>query len=148
MPESSLPAARHRDANPNAPAFDVRNGLYQVLGIDLTQIHGLGPYLVLKLISECGTNMRRWTMVKHFTSWLALSPGSKISVGKVLSSRTRRTKKRAAALLRLTATMVGRSQTALGAFYRRLSSRLGNAKEVTATARKIAVLFYNVLRHG
>ena len=148
MPESSLPAARHRDANPNAPAFDVRSALFQVLGIDLTQIHGLGPYLVLKLISECGTDMSRWPTVKHFTSWLALSPGSKISGGKVLSSRTRRTKNRAAALLRLAATTIGRSQTGLGAFYRRLASRLGKAKAVTATARKIAVLFYNVLRYG
>ncbi len=57
VPESWLPAARHRDANPNTPAFDVRNGLYQVLGIDLTQFFGLGPYLVLKLISECGADM-------------------------------------------------------------------------------------------
>lgn len=147
-PEGSLPTARHRDANPNAPAFDVRHALFQVLGIDLTQIHGLGPYLVLKLISECGNDMSRWPTVKHFTSWLALSPGNKISGGKVLSSRTRRTKNRAAALLRLAATTIGRSQTALGAFYRRLASRIGKAKAVTATARKIAVLFYNVLRHG
>ena len=65
--------------------------------------------------------MSRWPTVKHFTSWLALSPGSKISGGKVLSSRTRRTKNRAAALLRLAATTIGRSQTGLGAFYRRLA---------------------------
>ncbi|WP_276206542.1 transposase [Halomonas campaniensis] len=88
-------------------------------------MHGLGPYLVLKLISECGTDMSRWPTAKHFTSWLALSPGSKISGGKVLSSRTRRTKNRAAALLRLAAATIGRSQTGLGAFYRRLASRLG-----------------------
>lgn len=66
----------------------------------------------------------------------------------MLSSRARRTKNRAAALLRLAATTVGRTQTALGAFYRRLASRIGKAKAVTATARKIAVLFYNALRHG
>ncbi|GAC1667021.1 MAG: hypothetical protein PVS2B1_25340 [Candidatus Dormibacteraceae bacterium] len=51
-------------------------------------------------------------------------------------------------MLRLAATTIGRSDTALGAFYRRLSSRAGKAKAVTATARKIAVLFYNTLRHG
>ena len=66
----------------------------------------------------------------------------------MLSSRTRRSSSRAAALLRLAATTVGRSDTALGAFYRRLSSRAGKSKAVTATARKIAVLFYNTLRHG
>ena len=55
---------------------------------------------------------------------------------------------RAAALLRLAAVTVGRTETALGAFYRRLSARVGKAKAVTATAHKIAVLFYNTLRHG
>jgi len=66
----------------------------------------------------------------------------------VLSSKTRRTGNRAASLLRLAAGTVGRTDTALGAFYRRLSSRVGKAKAITATARKIAVLFYNTLRHG
>ena len=68
--------------------------------------------------------------------------------GKVLSSRTRRSSSRAAALLRLAATSIGRSNTALGAFYRRLSSRAGKVKAVTATVRKIAVLFFNTIRHG
>src|SRR3954451_4933497 len=75
-------------------------------------------------------------------------PAHKISGGKVLSSRTRRSGNRAASLLRLAAVTVGRTDTALGAFYRRLSSRIGKAKAVTATARKVAVLFYNAVRHG
>jgi len=66
----------------------------------------------------------------------------------VLSSKTRRTSNRAASLLRLAAVSVGRTDTALGAFYRRLSARVGKAKAITATAHKIAVLFYNMLRHG
>jgi transposase len=119
-----------------------------VLGVDLTEIHGLGPSLALKLVGECGTDLRAWPSAKHFTSWLCLAPGNQISGGKVLSSRTRRSSSRAAALLRLAATTVGRSDTALGAFYRRLASRAGKSKAVTATARKIAVLFYNTLRHG
>ncbi len=65
-----------------------------------------------------------------------------------LSSKTRRTSNRAATLLRLAATTVGRTDTALGALFRRLSRRVDKAKAVTATARKIAVLFYNTLRHG
>jgi transposase len=125
-----------------------RTAQYGVLGVDLTDIHGLGPSLSLKLIGECGTDLRAWPSSKHFTSWLCLAPGNKISGGKVLSSRTRRSSSRAAALLRLPATTVGRSDTALGAFYRRLSSRAGKSKAVTATARKIAVLFSNTLRHG
>lgn len=126
----------------------MRAALYGVLGTDLTQIHGLGPSLALKLVAECGTDLRSWKSAKHFTSWLCLAPGNKISGGKLLSSRTRRSSSRAAAFLRLAAVTIGRSDTALGAFYRRLSSRIGKQKAVTATARKIAVLFYNAIRHG
>jgi len=147
-PINELPVARHRTRQPNAPAFEVRDALHAILGVDLTQIHGLGPYLALKLVGECGTNLAAWPSAKHFTSWLALAPHNKISGGKVLSSRTRRTSNRAASLLRLAAIAVGRTDTALGAFYRRLSARVGKAKAITATARKIAVLFYNSLRHG
>ena len=147
-PQSKLLALRRRTHQPNAPAFDARAALHAILGVDLTQIDGLGPYLALKLIGECGTNLAAWPSAKHFTSWLALAPHNKISGGKVLSSKTRRTSNRAACLLRLAAVTVGRTDTALGAFYRRLSARVGKAKAITATARKIAVLFYNTLRHG
>ncbi|MEI9789067.1 transposase, partial [Moellerella wisconsensis] len=65
--------------------FDVREKLYRLIGADLTQIHGIGPFLALRLISECGTDMNKWPTEKHFTSWLTLCPGSKISGGKVMS---------------------------------------------------------------
>jgi transposase len=147
-PADKLTPARQRTRQSNAPAFDARAALHAILGVDLTQIDGLGPYLALKLVGECGTNLRAWPTAKHFTSWLALAPHNKISGGKILSSKTRRTSNRAASLLRLAAGTVGRTDTALGAFYRRLSARVGKAKAITATARKIAVLFYNMLRHG
>ncbi len=143
-----LPPARHRTKQPNTPSFDVRKSLYTVLGVDLTQIHGMGPYLSLKLVSECGMDMTKWPTAKHFTSWLCLAPGNKISGGKLLSAKTRRSSNRATSLLRLAAVNVGRTQSALGAFYRRLAARVGKAKAVTATARKLAVLFYNTLRYG
>ena len=116
----ALPKARTKHKQINAPSFDVPAALYGVLGTDLTQIHGLGPSLALKLVAECDTDLRAWKSAKHFTSWLCLAPGNKISGGKLLSSRTRRSSSRAAALLRLAATTIGRSDTALGAFYRRL----------------------------
>lgn len=147
-PDAPLPKARHRTRQPNAVDFEVRPLLHQILGTDLTQIHGIGPYLALRLISECGTDLSRWPTAKHFTSWLALSPGCKISGGKVLSSRTRKTSNPIAAHLRLAAVTVGRTSTALGAFYRRLAARIGKAKAVTATARKLAILFYNTMRFG
>jgi transposase len=139
---------RNRTDQANALAFDVRAALFGLLGKDVTTIDGLGPYLSLKLIAECGDDLTPWPSAKHFASWLGLAPSNKISGGKMLSSRTRRSGGRAAALLRLAAVTVGRTDTALGAFYRRLSSRIGKAKAVTATARKIAVLFYNAVRHG
>lgn len=147
-PEAKLARARHRTRPANAPAFDVRAALYAVVGTDLTQIHGFGPYLALKMVGECGTDLSRWPTAQHFTSWLCLAPGNKVSGGKLLSAHTRRSKNRASALLRLAAVTVGRTRTALGAFYRRLAARAGKAKAVTATARKLAVLFYNALRHG
>jgi transposase len=147
-PAGRLPPARHRDRTANAPAFDARAALHAILGVDLTQIHGLGPSLALKLVGECGTDLSAWPDAKHFTSWLCLAPSNKVSGGKILSTKTRRSGSRAAALLRLAAVTVGRTETALGAFYRRLSARIGKAKAVTATARKIAALFYNTLRHG
>lgn len=147
-PAEPLPKTRHRTRQPNDLSFDVRTALYAVTGMDLTQIHGLGPYLALRLVSECGTDLSRWPSAQHFTSWLCLAPGNKISGGKLLSAHTRRSKNRASALLRLAAVSVGKTSTALGAFYRRLAARIGKAKAVTATARKLAVLFYNALRYG
>jgi transposase len=146
-PEQPLPSVRHR-RGPNEPSFDVRSALYTLLGADLSQVHGFGPYTVLRLLSECGDDMTKWPTAKHFTSWLCLAPGNKITGGRVISSKTRRSANRASTLLRIAAVNVGRTQTALGAFYRRLASRIGKAKAVTATARKLALIFYNSLRFG
>jgi transposase len=147
-PIEPLLKPRHKTVQPNAVNFDTRPPLYQLTGVDLTQIHGIGPYLALRMIAECGTDLSKWPTAKHFTSWLTLAPGCKISGGKVLSAHTRKTTNRVSAHLRLAAVTVGRTNTALGAFYRRLAARVGKAKAVTATARKIAVLFYNAMRFG
>ena len=146
-PEAPLPAVRHAKGQ-NEPTFDTRAALYTLLGADLSQIHGFGPYTVLRLVAECGDDMTKWPTAKHFTSWLSLAPGNKISGGRLLSSKTRRSSNRATALLRIAAVNIGKTQTALGAFYRRLAARTGKAKAVTATARKLAILFYNALRFG
>ncbi|MDH4567071.1 IS110 family transposase [Pseudomonas sp. BN414] len=148
LPGEPLPKPRHPTRRPNALNFDVRTLLYQLVGVDLTQIHGIGPYLALRLVAECGTDLSRWRTAQHFTSWLTLAPGCRISGGKVLSAHTRKTKNRVTAHLRLAAVTIGKTNTALGAFYRRLSARIGKAKAVTATARKIAILFYNAMRFG
>lgn len=66
--------------------------VYQLVGVDLTQIHGIGPYLALHLVAECGTDLSRWPTARHFTSWLTLAPGCRISGEKVFSAHTRKTK--------------------------------------------------------
>lgn len=96
-------------------------------------------------MAERGTDMSRWPTVKHFTSWLMLAPGNKISGGKVLSSRTRRPSNRATTLFRLAAVSIGKTNTALGAIFRRIAARISKPK--AATARKLAVLFYKMLRY-
>jgi len=103
-------------------------------------------YTALKLIAEIGTDMHRWTTEKHFTSWLTLAPKNNVSGGRLLSSRTERSANRAAVILRLAAMTLGRGQTALGAFYRRLAGRIGKAQAITATARKLAILVYRALK--
>ena len=67
-PSKALPKPRHRTRQPNALNFDVRTLLYQLVGIDLTQIHGIGPYLALRLVAEYGTDLSRWRTAQHFTS--------------------------------------------------------------------------------
>ena len=122
-------------------------GAVALLGKDITRVDGFGPYLALKLVAECGDDLG---LAECKALHLMAGPGAdnKISGCRVLPSRTRRTGSRAAALLRLAAVTVGRTDTALGAFYRRFSAHIGKAKAVTATARKIAALFYNAVRHG
>jgi hypothetical protein len=142
------PPRTRRTPRENEPRFDLRTPLHQLTGVDLSQIDGLGPYNALRLLSEIGTDMTRWPTEKHFTSWLTLAPHNKVSGGRLLSSRTQPSANRAAAVLRLAAVTLGRTQTALGAFYRRVAVRIGKAKAVTATARKLAVLVYRTLKDG
>ena len=148
-PASPLPAVRRRHTPPaHEPRFDLRTPLHQVTGVDLAQIDGIGPYNALRLLSEIGTDMTRWPTEKHFTSWLTLAPHNKVSGGRLLSSRTQPSANRAAAILRLAAMTLGRTQTALGAFYRRIAFRVGKAKAIVATARKLAILVYRTLKEG
>lgn len=147
-PAAPLPAPRTPGRKPRRqePTFDIRTPLYHVTGgVDLSQIDGLGAYSALRLVSEIGTDMRRWPTAKHFTSWLTLAPNNRISGGRLLSARTVPSANRAAAVFRMAAMALGRTPTALGAFYRRLAARVGKPHAITATARKLAVLVYRAL---
>ena len=142
-----LPAGK-KPVGVNNPAFDVRRELYRMSGVDLTAIDGISDITALKVLSEIGTDMSRWRSEKHFASWLGLSPGNKISGGKILSSKTKPTTNRAAVALRMAAYTLANSKSALGAYYRRMRSRHGAPKAITATAHKLARLIYSMLKHG
>jgi len=142
------PKPRLRTRHRNEPAFDSRNAVHRMTGVDLTRIDGIDGHTALKVISEIGTDMSCWKTVKHFTSWLGLCPGNKRSGGRNISGRTKPCANRAARALRLAAFGLHRSQSALGAFLRRMKARLGAPKAITATAHKLARLIYFALTKG
>jgi transposase len=145
-PQEALPTSAKRRPRKNEPHFDARTLVHRITHVDLSRIDGIGPYAGLRLISEVGTDMSRWPTPAHFTSWLTLAPSNRISGGRLLSSRTRPSANRAAVVLRTSAASLIRTQTALGAFYRRLAPRIGKAKALTALARKLAILVYLTLK--
>jgi transposase len=128
--------------------FDVRQALANWAGVDLTRINGLGVAVVMKLLSEIGPDVSRFASVKHFCSWLGLCPGTKISGGKVLSSGTKRSANRARQALKMAAMNLSHSDSALGAFYRRLCGRMDKPRANTATAHKLARMVYFMLTRG
>ncbi len=143
-----MPSSPSPKAGSNSPKFDMRNHLYKICGVDLTEIDGIKGYGALQIIAEIGTDMSLWPTEKHFASWLCLCPGNKKTGGRLVSGKSRANANRAASVLRMAAQSLGRSDCALGAFYRRMKSRLGAPKAITATAHKIAKIVYNMLKYG
>ncbi len=128
--------------------FDERQILANWAGVDLTRINGLGLTAVKKILTEVGPDLSRFATVKHFCSWLGLSPGTKISGGKVLSSKTKRSLNRVRQVLKMAAMSLSRCDSALGAFYRRLCARMDKPSANTAVAHKLARMVYFMLTRG
>lgn len=142
-----LPPTKKRKGK-NSPNFDVRSELYRMIGVDLTKIDGMSESSVLKVISETGTDMGSWPSEKHFASWLGLSPNNQVTGGKVFKSKTTPTANRAAIAFRMCAFTLTRSKSALGAYLRRQRGKMGSPKAITATAHKIARIFYSMIKNG
>ena len=143
LPPSTSCHVKPRD---NEPSYDVRKFLYEILGVDLTQIHGLQASSVQTILAEVGTDMAKWFSEKHFVSWLGLCPAPDISGGKILKNKTKKVQSRASKAFRLAARACANSNSAIGAFYRRMRYRIGPSKAITATAHKLAVIFYIMVR--
>jgi transposase len=149
-PQAPRPKAKRAGRNTgNAPDFDIHGPLYRITnGVDLTDVPGVASLTALNFIAEVGTDMARWPTAKNFASWLNLAPGTTKTGGKLKTGRRPYAKNRAGQLLRQTAVAAGRTATAIGAFYRRLAARSTKAVAVVATAHKIAVAMYHMLKHG
>ncbi len=126
-------------------AFNVADHLKQLIGTDLTTVPGIDVSTALKLISEIGTNIRKWPTEKHFCAWLGLCPGTRISGGRRISSHTSHCTNKAAIALRMAASSLYKSKTALGAHLRRMKARMGPVEAVTATAHKMARALYQMI---
>jgi transposase len=141
-PKTKAPAAK------NAPRFDLSSELQRITGVDLTRIDGIDVMTAQTLLSEVGLDMSRWKTEAHFASWLGLCPDNRISGDKVLARGTRRVVNRAATALRQAANTLIRSRSYLGAQYRRLRTKLGAPKAITAMAHRLARLVYRMLKYG
>lgn len=147
--EQPLPPSKKNQRKPkgNAPDFDLRAHMYRILGTDLTQIDGVSSLTAQVIFTEIGPDLSDFKNVGHFCSWLGLCPNNNISGGKVLSSHTRPGSNRVAQALRLSANSLWNSKSYLGDYFRRMRSRLGAPKAITATAHKLARIVYHLINN-
>jgi len=148
QPTEEEPQRKKTKPAKNAPRFELRSELQRITGVDLTRIDGIDVMVAQTLVSEVGLDMSRWKTEAHFSSWLGLCPDNRTSGDKVLARGTRRVVNRAATALRMAAVTLMRSRTYLGAQYRRLRTKLGAPKAITAMAHRLARLVYRMLKYG
>jgi len=146
--EKPMSASSNRKPKGNEPDFDLRTHMYRILGTDLTKIDGISTLTTHVFFAEVGPDISKFSTVKHFCSWLGLSPNNKISGGKILSSKTRPGSNRVAQALRLAAQTLWNSQSYLGHYFRKMRARHGSPKAITATAHKLARIIYYLLKTG
>ncbi|HYH07133.1 MAG TPA: IS110 family transposase [Thermoanaerobaculia bacterium] len=147
-PDRQLPP-RKLSRRKNQPHYDARTMLYEIAGVDLTAIPGLESGSLLTILAETGTDMSAWSTGKCFAAWLALAPNNRVTGGKPIrrGGFTIRPN-RAAQAFRLAAQTIERADCALGAFFRRIRSRCGRPVAIKATAHKLALIFYAMLKNG
>jgi transposase len=122
--------------------------LSKIVGTDLIGVPGIDQATALKIIGELGGSVDAWPTAKHFASWLGLCPGNKVSGGQIISSKTKRCVNRLAGLLRQAANGLWNAKCYLGAFLRRMNSRLGGMEAITCTAHKLARIIYVMIKEG
>lgn len=147
-PGTPPPTPRPPKRRKNQTHFDLRKELARIAGVDVCQIEGIDALTAQTLISECGTDMTPFPSEKNFTSWLGLCPNNRKTGGRIRSRRTRRVQNRAARAFRVAAQALHHSNSALGSYHRHMKARIGAGKATTATAHKLARLYYRLMKHG
>jgi len=142
-----IPKTRRTVSSKNKVSFNLTMYLKKILEVDVTEVFGISEISGLTIMSEVGTDMTKWKNEHHFTSWLGLAPNTKISGGKEISSRIMKKKHHAGQAFRMCAFSLYGSKTALGDYYRRIKSRAGAGKAIVATARKLAIIYYKMVRN-
>ena len=161
LPSRSLPGSDAKQADDggqkkqkgkkpkgNAPKFDLKAELKRVNGVDLTTIDGIDVMTAETILSEIGTDMSRFKTEQHLVSWAGLAPRQDVSGGKVIRQKSSRVNNRVGNALRLAARSLFRSESYLGARFRKLRARRGAPKAIKGMARYIGCLVYRILTHG
>jgi transposase len=142
---TDLSRVKRKETKKHKLPFNATAYLKEILGVDVTQVVGISELSTLAILSEVGTDLSKWKTEHHFTSWLGLAPNTKISAGKVLSSRIKKKKHHAGQAFRMAANGLKNSKSPLGDYYRRIKAKAGPGKAVVATARKLAIIFYKMV---
>jgi transposase len=132
----------------NAPQFDLRGELFRMTGVDVTQIDSIDVMTATTILSEVGWDISKWETEDHFVSWLRLCPDNRISGAKIIGKGRLPTKNRVSIALKMAASTLWRSNTYLGAQFRRLRTKLGAPIAIKAMAARLARLVYRMLRYG
>lgn len=140
-------AAKKGMVRKNQYRINLKGYLEKMIGIDLTQIEGLQETTLLEIIAVTGIEMNKWPTSAHFTSWLNLTPCPSISGGKIIGYHKRVTHNKATQAFRLAAQTMWKNKGPLGKLYRRLAAQKGAKKAVKAVARKLAVIFYTLVKN-
>ena len=139
---------RHAGKNDIKSNVNLEEKLTDIVGVNLTSITGLGPNIILQIISEVGTDMTKFPSAKHFAAYLGFVPRNKITGGVIISSTTDRTKSRAAQAFKKVIPSISRGNSAFAGFYHRIAARSGTGKAIVATCRKLSMAFYNTIVFG
>ena len=140
-----IPKVKRKASGKHKAPFNLTAYLKEILGVDVTEVFGISELSALTILSEVGRDMAKWKTEHHFTSWLGLTPNTKISGGKVISSRIKKKKHHAGQAFRIAANSLYNSKSPLGDYYRRIRAKAGAAKAVVATARKLAIIYYKMV---